>query len=163
MKYAGHRLNLRDAPKVVKMLCSTAQSGTSGHPRDSWVDRSAESLYSWNLLTMLSILEIGLLYLQPLITFIFWAQCVSWLFSLWSLNSPCLYIITVPSKRVLFTILVTCVVDQRSDVVLWAFHTNKCVTSQFYDTFFFFWLAKLSFKLTNIMCNLWHNSNGIER
>ena len=32
MKYAGHRLNLRDAPKVVKMLCSPAQSGTSGHP-----------------------------------------------------------------------------------------------------------------------------------
>ncbi|KAI9513563.1 TBC1 domain member 9B [Dissostichus eleginoides] len=32
MKYAGHRLNLRDAPKVVKMLCSPAQNGTSGHP-----------------------------------------------------------------------------------------------------------------------------------
>ena len=32
MKYAGPRLNLRDAPKVVKMLCSPVQSGTSGHP-----------------------------------------------------------------------------------------------------------------------------------
>ena len=51
-------------------------------------DRSAESLYSLNLLTMLSILDTGLLYLQPLITFIFWAQYVSWPFSLWSLNSP---------------------------------------------------------------------------
>ena len=32
MKYAGPRLNLRDAPKVVRMLCSPVQSGTSGHP-----------------------------------------------------------------------------------------------------------------------------------
>ena len=41
---------------------------------------------------------------------------------------------------------------EMGDGVHWAVSHKQCVTSQFYDTFKKCWLAKLSFKLTNIIC-----------